>query len=261
MLLLKDNPIWSDLSSDVLKIDGLLEETSQRSVTGFLEFDFSEFSAVIFLSEGKILQCARIKDEKVYPVNKPKILEYLKEREAKVGIYKMKKEIVLLECRIMRSEPVFENMSSQYVDAKKLLLTLETEKFSGVVTIRAEQGECFVVLEKGSPAYCLCSNPDRIVDDPECLGKFLEISKENMQITVYRESQKDVVTTLKEVTSSILGERVEKIEEMLETSGKSKEELLKTAEDIERFTYLFVDKKKAKVLSQNLKEKIEEVIP
>ncbi len=262
MLLLRDDPVWVDVNSDVIRIAPLLEEVNQKSVTGFIEFDFSSFSAIIFLNEGKIAQCAEIKNEKACPVKKSDILGYLEKKSATVGLYKMKKEVVMLTCRIIDSEPVFENMSTQYVDARKLLLSLDASKFDGVATVRAEQGECFVVLEKGSPVYCVCKKIDEIVDSAECLERFLEISKEeDMLVSVYKEREKpEVIVRLKEAAREVLGERVERIEEMLEISGKSRAELLKTIEEIERFTYLFLDKKKAKKLSQTLEETIEEVM-
>lgn len=262
MLLLRDDPVWVDVNSDVIKFDPLLEEVNRRSVTGFIEFTFPNFSAVILLNEGKIAQCAEIKNGKAYPVKRPDILVCLEKMNANVGLYTMKREIVTLTCRTIDGDPVFENMSTQYVDARKLLLSLEADKFSGVFTVRAQQGECFVMLEKGTPIYCVCKQVDDVVDSVECLERFLEISKdEDMLVSVYREKEEtDVIARLKETTEEALGEHIERIEEMLETSGRSRAELLKTVEEIGNFTYLFLDKKKAKTLSQNLKEVVEEVM-
>lgn len=258
--LLRNDPIWFNLGSDVLKIDALIEEVSQKSVTGFIEFIFPEFSATILLDDGEILQCVKIKDEKTYPVNKSEILEYLKKMKATVGLYRLKKETVLATYRIMNSEPMFENMSTQYVDVKKLLLTLETDKFSGIITVRAERRECSVVLEKGIPVCCLSNKMNGSVDYVACLKEFLEILKEkNMVVSAYKENENTSVgARLRKIAREVLGEDVEKIEKMLKESGKSREKLLKAAEEIKKFTYLFLDKKKADMLSQRLKETIEE---
>lgn len=261
MLLLKNDPLWSDLKSDVLKIDGLLEEANQKALTGFIEFEFPDFCTAILLDSGKILHCIEIKNETASLISKSEILQYLKEMKADVGLYRLKREILLLTSRIITSDPVYENMSTQYVDARKLLLTLETEKFSGIVDIQAEHGECYVVLEIGFPAYCVCRRENTVVDHAKCLEEFLTLPEKTMVVNVYRTSEKaGVITMLKEAAREILGEHVTRVEEMLDASGKSKEELLKTVEEVERFTYLFLDKKKAKTLSQRLEEIVEEVI-
>lgn len=260
-MLIKDDPLWCDIKSDVLKIDELLEEIRSKSVTGFVEFDFLDFSSVIFLDQGEILQCIKVKNEKEFPVTKPEILKDLKRMVADVGVYRLKKEVLHIMCGVINDEIVFDNMSSKFVDIKQLLLTLERDTFSGIVAVKSEKGECFVKLEKGFPVNCICQKTnEKIVESLDCLDDFLDFSQEFL-VSVYREREKPhVITMLKKVTRDILGDN-EKIEKMLEDSGTSKEELLKTVEEIEKVTYLFLDKKKAGILSQRLKETIEEVIP
>jgi hypothetical protein len=260
MFLLKNDCMWCDLESHVLKIDALLEEVGQECVTGFIEFIFPDFSAVILLDEGNIIQCVKIEDGKVYPVRNSEILMYLEEMGATVGLYRLKKEIVLAMCRIITSIPVAEPVSTQNVDAKELLRALEADDFSGVVTVRAERGECSVILEHGVPVCCLSRNMNGRADSVECLKEFLEIVKEDdMVMSVYRSEENctDMRARLRKVAGEVLGEPVEEIEEMLEGSGKSKEELLKTGEKITAYTCLLFDKEKANMLSQRLNQVIE----
>lgn len=259
-MLLKDDPIWTDLKSDVLKIDELLRKAHQESVTGFIEFNFPDFSAAILLNEGEIHQCTKIKEGRAFPIGKSEILKNLEKMKANVGFYRLEKEILSIICRIINSDPVFENMSSQYVDIKQLLLSLEKDDFTGVVAVHSEIEHCFIQLENGSPAHCICKRMKEVVESIDCLERFLN-SHNTMVVSVYKEGRKpDVVATLKKVTGEVLGEPVEKIEKMLEDSGTSRKELLKTVEEIEKLTYLFLSKKKAKELSKKLKETIEEVI-
>ena len=260
-MLIKDDPLWSGLESDVLKVDELLEEIQSRSVTGFIEFAFSDFSSVILLDKGEILQCVKIKKEKKITATRTEILKDLAKMKARIGVYRLKKEIFLIMCGMINNEPVFENMSSKFVDIKQLLLTLEKDTFSGIVTVDSEKGTCFVRLEKGFPVNCICRKiNEKTVESLDCLDTFLDARQEDYRVSVYREREKPpIITALKGLTKEILGDN-EKIEKMLEESGTSKEELLKTVEDIEKITYLFLDKKKAGILSEKLKETIEEVI-
>ena len=257
MLLLKDDPLWSDLISTVLKIDELLAKANQESITGFIEFDFSTFSAVILLDEGEILQCITIKNGKLSLISKNDILTHLKDKKARVGFYRMKKDIIHVIHKMVTSDVLFENMDSRYIDIKQLLLTLEKDTFTGVVMLHSLEGECYLSLENGSPHYCVCKKLDTIYDSAQCVELFLDTSTP-MRVSAYQ--VKCDTSPLKDVVYNVMGEKVERIEKMLDESGTSEEELLKTVDEIEKITYLFFDKKKAKVLSQKLKETVKEVI-
>lgn len=257
MFLLKDDPLWSDLKSTILKVDELLVKAHQESITGFIEFDFSTFSAVILLDEGEILQCITLKNGKSSLISKNDILTYLKDMEARVGFYRMKKDIIHIIHKMVTSDVVFEDMDSQYMDIKQLLRTLEGDTFTGVVMLHSPEGECYISLENGAPAYCVCKKVDTITDNVQCLELFLDTSTP-MRVSAYK--VKRDISLLKTVVQNVMGEKVERIEKMIDESGTSEEDLLKTVDEIEKITYLFFDKKKAKVLSQKLKETIKEVI-
>lgn len=257
MLLLKDDPLWTDLKSTILKVDELLAKAHQESITGFIEFDFSEFSAAILLDEGEILQCITVKNGKLSPVKEKDIFTLLKGTEARVGFYRLKKDIIHIIHQMVTSDVLFENMDSQYMDIKQLLLTLEGENFTGVIVLHSPEGECYLSLVNGSPGYCICKKSDRIIDSAQCVEQLLDTSA-TMLVSAYK--VKSDISLLKDVVQKVMGENVERIEKMLDESGTSREELLKTVDEIEKITYLFFDKKKAKVLSQKLKKTIEEVM-
>jgi hypothetical protein len=259
MLLLKNDPIWTDLKSDVLIFDELLQDAHHKSVTGFIEFDFTDFHDIILLDKGEILQCVKIKKERMFPINESEILKDLKEIEAIVGFYKLKKEVLVMTYKMIHGKPIFENMSSKYVDIKQLLLTLEADTFTGIIVIQSNRGNCYIWMEKGYPLNCACNHKDEVKNSARCLENLL--NTKNIEVSVYKEEKiTDIIITLKEVARDILGEPVEKIEKMLEDSGTSEQELLKTVEEIEKVTYLFLDKKKANTLSEKLRKTIEEVI-
>ena len=260
MLLLKNDPIWTDLKSDVLIFDELLQDAHHKSVTGFIEFDFADFHDIILLDKGEILQCVKIKKERIIPINEKEILKDLKKIEATVGFYRLKKEVLVMTYKMIHGKPVFENMSSKYVDIKQLLLTLEADTFTGIIVIQSNRGNCYIWMEKGYPLNCACNRKDEVKNSAQCLENLL--NTKDILVSVYKEEKiTDIIITLKEVARDILGEPVEKIEKMLEDSGTSEQELLKTVEEIEKVTYLFLDKKKANTLSEKLRKTIEEVIP
>jgi hypothetical protein len=262
MLLLKHDPIWSDVTSDILKPGELLKEANHTSVTGFIEFDFQDFRDFILLDEGKILHCVRTRGNKAFSVTRPDILNDLKKTTATVGFFRLKKEILHMTYTIITGEPLFKNMDSKYMDIKQLLLRLEKNAFTGVVTIQSGKGDCFMRLENGSPMNCICERKNQIIGGSECLDSLLNESGGDILVSAYKESETyyDVVTKLKEAAAQVLGGQVEKVETMLEESGTTHEELLKTIEEIEKITYLFIDKNKADLLAEKLRKTVE-VIP
>jgi hypothetical protein len=262
MLLLKTNPVWHGLKSDVLKIDQLLEEAHDKSITGFIEFNFSGTQDIALLENGNILQCIRITPElnNICVISRKDIIKHVETEEAVVGIYNLKKDMLRIVHWMAAGDILFENLDSSYTNIKQLLLKLTKENFTGVVTMVSKAGECYLMLEKGAPGYCVCVRGDAAMDSAQCLDGFLN-AKSDFFITVYKKRPiTDITPQLKKVVFEVMGENIPKIEAMLDESGKTKQELLKTVKEIEKVTYLFFDKKKTEVLSRKLTKTIEEVM-
>jgi hypothetical protein len=261
MLLVRKNPILSDLIADPPKIHALLEEARQNSITGFMEFDFSDFSGLLLLEDGRILQSIKLKRGKSFIIDISEIFEECQKTRPKIGFFIMDKKLVHITLNILNGELLFEKVNSKYVDIRKLLRSLETDNFTGIAVIYSGEEECYIKFETGIPLTCICKKEDEIIENIECLEKLLRNIKNNLYISAYKETRKpDIINALKLISREILGEHVEKIEEMLESSGTTKEELQQTIEEIETLTYLFLDKKKAKTLCNKMKEAIEEVM-
>lgn len=260
MLLLKTNPLWQGLKSDVLKVDQLLEEAHEKSVTGFIEFDFSDVQCVALLEDGNILQCVQLNSQSntFCVVSRKDITERTKTEKAVVGLYTLKKDMLRMVCWLATSDVIFENLDSSYTNIKQLLLKLAKEKFTGIVTMESQAGECYLMLKGGAPGYCVCVKGDTATDNAHCLNTFLNADPQ-FSINVYKK-KKDITPQLKEIVREVMGKKMPKIETMLDESGKTKQELLKTVKEIEKVTYLFFDKKKTENLTQKLKTAVEEVM-
>ncbi|MGC1121101.1 MAG: hypothetical protein WBA22_08400 [Candidatus Methanofastidiosia archaeon] len=258
MLLLRNDPVWNDMKSSILYMENFLQKLNEEKTTGFLELEFPDGSAVMLLDQGEIILCARYSGTGTYPVAQAEILHQLKAQQAVIGCYRLKKEIVHINYHICTGELLFKDTNSENMDIKKLLVQLEDNAFTGVVTIASEEGFCYILLEKGSPEYCVCQRRNELIDSAECVEWFLSLSSKKLLVRVYGGQEPRLIVRLKDVVTEVLGEPVEKIVSMLEESGSDKQELLKAISEIEKITYLFFDKKKAKILSQRLREVIEE---
>jgi hypothetical protein len=258
MLLLKNDPVWNDMKSSILYMENFLHRLYEEKTTGFLELEFPDGLAIMLLDYGEIILCARCSSTSTHPVAQAEILHQLKAQQAVIGCYRLKKEIVHINYHICTGELLFKDTTPGDMDIKKLLVQLEDDAFTGVVTIASEEGVCYILLEKGSPEYCVCQRKSELIDSAECVDWFLNLPSKRLLLTVYRGLKPDLMVRLKEVVTDVLGEPVEKIVSMLEESGPDKQELLKTVSEVEKITYLFFDKKRAKILSKKLREEIEE---
>jgi hypothetical protein len=258
MLLLKNDPVWNDMKSSILYMDSFLDRLYEEKTTGFLELEFPDELAIMLLDHGEIILCARCSSATARPVAQAEILNQLKAQQAVIGCYRLRKEIVHINYHICTGELLLENTRSEDTDIRKLLVQLEDDAITGVVTIASEEGVCYILLEKGSPEYCVCQRKSELIDSSECVDWVLNLPSKKLLFRVYRGLKPDLMVRLKKVVTDVLGEPVEKIVNMLEESGPHKQELLRTVSEIEKITYLFFDKKKAKILSQRLREAIEE---
>lgn len=261
MLLLRNNALVSGITADVQKVHTLLEEVQSNTTTGFMELHFNTFSGCIFFVDGKILQSIKQKGEKSLVIELSEILHECQKTNPTLGLFAMEEPLVHITLNMINGEPLFENVHSKYVDVRKLLRSLETDDFTGVAVLSTGKEACYISFETGIPLTCICNKGDTIIESVECLETLIKNFSDNLYISAYKIVEKpNIITTLKRISREVLGGRVIKIEEMLENSGDTKEELLLTIAEIEKVTYLFVDKKKAKILCEKLKNTVEEVI-
>jgi hypothetical protein len=261
MLLVRNNPIISNTTADLIKIERLLKEVSEAATTGFMELQFNDFSGLILFADGTPLQSIKLKREKSFIVDISEIFQECRKTPVTIGLFTMDKKLVDITLNICRGEPIFENVDSKYVDIRKLLRSLETDNFTGIAVLSTGEEACYITFETGIPLTCICNKGNAIIESTECLENLLKNFKDNLSISAYKRAQKpNIINTLKLLSREVLGEHMGKIEEMLENSGDTKEELLQTIEEIEKVTYLFLDKKKAKTLCKKMKNTVEEVI-
>jgi hypothetical protein len=258
MLLLKNDPVWNDMKSSILYMDSFLHRLYEEKTTGFLELEFPDELVIMLLDYGEIILCARSSGTSTHPVAQAEILHQLKAQQAVIGCYRLKKEVVHINYHICTGELLLKDTASGDTDIRKLLVQLEDDALTGVVTIASGEGVCYILLEKGFPEYCVCHRKNELINSAECVDWFLNLPSKKLLFRVYRGLKPDLMVRLKEVVTDVMGEPVEKIVGMLEESGPYKQELLKAISEVEKITYLFFDKKKAKILSQRLREVIEE---
>lgn len=239
-------------------MERFLRTLREEKTTGFLELEFPDDRAVILLDHGETILSVRCTSTNTYPVAYAEILHQLKTQQALIGCYRLKKEVVHINYHICASDPLLEDTVARNMDIKKLLVQLGDNLFTGVVTLTSEEGLCYILLERGFPEYCICQRKNELISSAECIDWFLSLPSKNIVLSVYGGKKPDLAVRLKEVVTDVLGEPVEKIVSMLEESGSDKQELLRAISEVEKITYLFYDKKKAKILSQRLREAIEE---
>lgn len=68
------------------------------------------------------------------------------------------------------------------------------------------------------------------------------------------EATKQTVENMKAIAQEILGEHAERVINILDSAGRSKEELMKAIEQVEQMTRMFIDKDQAGQMAQRMRE-------
>jgi hypothetical protein len=182
MLLLKNKPLVQNLKSHYIKIEELILEMKEKKLTGFIEVKLKNAKDVLLYNSGKVVKVLKI-NSGVSVIDKDNVVFDLVRTGAMFSAYDMKEYIVTMILFSIENEPLYENLTTEFIDVKKLLKKLQKDEFSGVVQIYWDK-ECegAILTESGLPSASVYKEGDVIEEGAEALENMVRRSEKRIAI-------------------------------------------------------------------------------
>ncbi|MCD6128076.1 MAG: hypothetical protein J7J21_06900 [Methanomicrobia archaeon] len=169
MLLLRNDPLIENIKSDYIKIEKLMLEMKEKKLTGFFEVNLGKFSDILIYNSGKVVKVLQI-NSNFRTINKDKVVLDLVKSEAVFSAYRMKESYLKALLFSIENVPLYKNLSSDFVDIRKLLKKLEKDKFSGVIYVRwNKRSEGIILMDSGSPKASAYMEEKIVMEGAEAL--------------------------------------------------------------------------------------------
>lgn len=154
MKLPKDRPLYADLHTAFVRFPQLLGDLESRSFSGYVQVNSSQRQGIVFFADGEMQGSDGPLD---------KIVRASAEPGGTVGVYVAPADLMTLVASLAQPEVLHKDLSSEYVDAMKLLEKLARDGHSGYVEFEIAAGEAhgYLFLIGGEPVEAVYASPDR----------------------------------------------------------------------------------------------------
>lgn len=174
-------------STEFVELEKLLDSFHQDLFTGWCEFRTRSKRIVLLFEEGGIKRAFRLEKGTPTLLLPSRALEEC-QISGEVRWAKLPPEVVDMMVRLLFCEQIHQNLSSIFVDFKKLLKSLE-DGFTGYLEIGIGKGVHYLFLENGGPRSALYFSGDQLIQDAEALEKIFgdaEVLKASINIYALR---------------------------------------------------------------------------
>jgi len=152
MILPEGTVVFRNLTSTMVEVGEIFAELEKRELTGYVAATADNFSGTIFLRKGAFVDAIEEVDSGTVVIGEPACADIIKRcRSGDVGLDVGEVSDAVLNALIgfVNNRTVYENMSSEFVNIDKLLLTLETWKHTGCIEIVTRSGTGTILFENG----------------------------------------------------------------------------------------------------------------
>lgn len=143
-------PLCAGLSCDLVDVDRLMRTLESDRLTGYLRLEARDFTGVLMLAQGRILEAWCGTDA---PVLGGDAVQQLRRRmdggDARLVIVELTADAVVALTQMLVAPPIATGLLGRFVDFEQLLQHLGDERLDGAVTVETETETGVVLLYQG----------------------------------------------------------------------------------------------------------------
>jgi|GEM_PF-939465 len=191
IIIPKGKPIHKELSSSFVNFDKLIEELNNTGFSGIIHMVGVKHEAEILMEFGSMLNVRLSADTTLVGKNHlPKIYDILKIENFLISTYQMPPESVLFISLALRSERVYEKLSTEFTSTKKLVNKLEQEKgdFFIEAIFHKNLGAGLLFIQDGQLVDAILAQPNKdLISGDHAIKEVMEGSQElGADLNVYK---------------------------------------------------------------------------
>ncbi len=192
MLLPKGQIVYENLNTSFTRLDALLNELQNDQLTGYVQVTDWEYEGILLMDTGKMVnaleEAGRPAQRRSGPKAAESILAQAREKGGTISVYRLSEEMVQLVGALLKAEPVYRDLASDFTSLDKLMLRLENEKHTGHIEIRmtTSPDTATIFMRDGQTAASLFSHNGSIASGSPALSQILHAASAGAVFTVYR---------------------------------------------------------------------------
>lgn len=212
MILPKGNTLIERVNLPFPDVNVMLNNLEQQGFTGYVKLELNRFDGIIFFDHGTILRTLEMESGNIKVQPLARILNRAKKGDILTSSYVLSRQLVSVLALNFAFNPLYLDYEVKEKELKKVLSTLESDAYTGVIEVITRDGTSYILVSEGmlitdffSPEY------GQIIAGTEYVSKFLDfISNDGAVINIFAEKQEEI-----DEKKRTIEEELEKIKQLI----------------------------------------------
>jgi hypothetical protein len=194
LILPKGNSLIERISLPFPDVNVMLNNLEQQGFTGYVKMEIDKYDGYIFFDHGNIIRALELEGNslKIQPL--ARILNKMKKSSISTSSYVLSSQLVTVLSLNFAFQPLYLDYEIREKELKKVMSTLETDLYTGVIEVITRDGTSYMLVDKGSLVTDFFS-PEygQIIAGHEYVHKFLDfVSNDGAIINIFAEKQEEI---------------------------------------------------------------------
>ncbi len=207
MIFPKRDSVYQNLNTSFTNFGELLIDLKENSFTGCVQVSFWEYDGLLLLDNGNIVNAVEeIIENQVSGQDAVKrVITKAKEKDGAISVFALKGEMITMLASVVKSEIIFENLSTDFTSLEALITKLQSEDHTGYIEVgfQGDQQSGIIFLLAGRVVETILSNRGEEISGANVLPQVIDFaSSTGATFSVYKAGIEDALSESEDIMVS-----------------------------------------------------------
>ncbi|MGB2962414.1 MAG: hypothetical protein WBB69_00320 [Anaerolineales bacterium] len=199
MIFPRQDAVYQNLNTSFTNFGELLVDLKENSFTGCVEVSYWEYAGTLLLDSGNIVNALEEIDDSVISGQDAvkRVTSKAKEKDGAVSVYALKGEMITMLASVVKSQVVYENLSTEFTSLEALITKLQNEEHTGFIKVSflEKQQSGYIFLLTGKVIESILSVGGDEISGQRVLPRIIELaSSSGATFSVYKSAVEEALS-------------------------------------------------------------------
>ncbi len=207
MIFPKNEAVYQNLNTSFTNFAELLVDLTENRFTGCIQVSFWEYEGLLLMDNGNVVNAfEEIGDAQITgPEAAKRVTQKAQEKDGTISVFSLSGDMVTMLASIVKSEVIFEDLSTEFTSLEALISKLQKENHTGYieVSIHGDQRKGFIFLLAGEVIESMMTAQGEEISGTSILPRIIDYaSSRGATFSVYRSAVEEALEESEEVMVS-----------------------------------------------------------
>ena len=199
MIFPKRDAVYQNLSTSFTNFGELLVDLKENSFTGVVQVSFWEYDGILLLDGGNIVNAIEDSNGAIISGQNAvkRVTTKAREKDGTISVFALKGEMITMLASVVKSEVIYENLSTEFTSLEALITKLQGETHTGYIEIKFQgnQQAGYIFFLDGKVIEALLTARGDEISGSNILARIIEVASSTGAIfSVYKAAVEDALS-------------------------------------------------------------------